>query len=426
MNRSRATRLAVLALAIASFTLPVRAGDVVVIAPLGGDGVALLQAAIDAAADGDIIILRDGNYLAPDSTPFVIDGKGVSVVVDEGHGRLFVRGFRVVDTPPGSLVLLRGLEMRGWDLGTQVQHLPLRAVDVEGALWVEDCTLLGEQGVWDQGSGTHQPARPAAVMERCASVTIERCTLIGGSGVDAAAPQGGGASALVLRETWLTMHDTNLEGGDVGDNFYSDSGAGDGLRVTVGSWAVLSGCTASGGNIQFPILSPKLAGDGVQVLADGSKLWLRANTLIPGVGSDPPGQAVNAPASAVKTFSGVSTAVAAGASMPAVVRVGQPVTLELVDGRAGDAAYVLLSLGGGFLAVPELSDGFMLDAGSFIGPRFLGSLDGNGDLSIPFVAPFLGPAIDGVPVLVQSIYSGFGGYTALGAGTGFLLVQTAF
>ncbi len=426
MSPIHALRRSVLSLALLVPCVPAFAGDVVVVAPLGGDGVALLHAALAAAADGDVILLRAGNYLAPDNTPFVIDGKGVSVVVDEGHGPLFARGFTVTDTPPGSLVVLRGLELRAWDPGDSPTDLPLRARDVMGSLWVEDCVLQGEHGVFDGTTG-QQVARPAAVLERCAAVSIERCTLRGGDGLTAPTPQAGfsdGASGLVLRETSLTMHDSTLQGGDAGDNYLSGSAPGDGLRVTEGSWAILSGCSATGGDIQVPGFSPKPAGDGVQVLADGSKLWLRGTTLTAGTGqgTNPPGLPVNAPAGAVKTYRGA----AAGARMPAVVRVGTSVTLDLVDGRPGDAAFVLLSLGGGFLPVPELRDGLVLDAGNFVGPVFLGSLDGNGDLSLTVTAPFLGAAIDGLPVLVQSAFSGFGGYTALGAGTSFHLVQTAF
>jgi hypothetical protein len=402
------------------------AGDVVVVKPLEADGVPLLQVALETAADGDIIILHNGNYLAPDSTPFVIDGKGVSVVVDEGHGPIIVRGFRVVNTPPASLVFLRGLEMRAWDPGTHNADLPLRGIDVEGSLWVEDCVLQGEDGVLGGLGGVQQAARPAVVLQSCSSVTIERCTILGGDGHDALVPQSGfspGAAGLAIHDTSLTMHDSSLRGGDSGTDYLSGSAGGDGLRVTTGSWAVLSGCTAVGGDVPTSGFSPKPTGDGVQVLADGSMLWSRGNAFAAGDPflTAPSGLPLNAPASAVTTY----TTFAPSALMPAVVRVGQLATLEL-HGRPGDAAFVLLSLGGGFFPVPELQDALVLNVAQFVGPRFLGSIGDFGSLTLEFTAPFLPPGTDGVLVLVQPVLSGFGGYNALGAGTGFLLVQTAF
>src|SRR5262245_37375214 len=87
-------------------------GSVIIVDPAGGPGgAALLQSAIDAAQDGDILLLRPGEYSsAPASHPQLI-GKSLALIVDGPPGGVVLSGLRVVNANSGSFVLVRGLHV---------------------------------------------------------------------------------------------------------------------------------------------------------------------------------------------------------------------------------------------------------------------------------------------------------------------------
>ena len=77
-------------------------------------GIGNLQAAIDAAADGDVLLLAGGFH----GIDVVIDGKALTLATDDvvqaAMAQLTVRNL-----PAGSRVLLRGLLVTGTSLGAQ-------------------------------------------------------------------------------------------------------------------------------------------------------------------------------------------------------------------------------------------------------------------------------------------------------------------
>lgn len=100
-----------------------------------------IQEAIDAASDGDIVLVRPGNYAGG----IVIDGKGVSVFGDPQDvpnsvkvtGPLSIR--RLAAHQP---VVLRDLEL---DIGSGSTSRSFKVDDCDGPVWVERCKLINSE-----------------------------------------------------------------------------------------------------------------------------------------------------------------------------------------------------------------------------------------------------------------------------------------
>lgn len=109
--------------------VPIAQRSVWVVDETGGGDFLAIQPAIDAAADGDLVVVQPGKYGS-----FTVEGKGVSIVgsgtggVLPDIGNLFMmKGpSDVLDVPEGSFVALRALAI------TYVH-----AQDVAGSLWIE-------------------------------------------------------------------------------------------------------------------------------------------------------------------------------------------------------------------------------------------------------------------------------------------------
>src|SRR4030095_11548979 len=153
----------VLALLLASAA---SAQSVFVVAPVPGPGVFStdIQPAINAAADGDLVLVEAGTY-----SGFTIDGKGVSVVADAGasvvaNGLVFVTHVAVSQRS-----LLQGLTVHGDNV------LPAITLNANpGAIWIESCSVTG---------GTRNASGLVGVsVNTSPSVVIQRSVMMGGNG----------------------------------------------------------------------------------------------------------------------------------------------------------------------------------------------------------------------------------------------------
>lgn len=90
-----------------------------------------IQAAVDAAGEGDVVLVKAGLY-----DPFVVDGKAVSVI---GEGRPRTR-VEVKNLQVGQTVVVRGFGI----------DMLARFSDDAGCVWLEDCEWEGDY--YDPGS----------------------------------------------------------------------------------------------------------------------------------------------------------------------------------------------------------------------------------------------------------------------------------
>lgn len=163
-----------LALALALGATSASAQSVLVVDQAGGAGsqFTALQPAIDAAASGDIVLIRSGSYATGPfggGPPFLIDGKGLTLVEDAGAsvtiGTLDVRNL----APPASVTV------RGFDF---VQGNGLVLANNSGPVFIEDCHF-----------DFNINGSPVAIdISACQAVHVNRCSstcsnLVAGPGI---------------------------------------------------------------------------------------------------------------------------------------------------------------------------------------------------------------------------------------------------
>ncbi|MEM7309179.1 MAG: hypothetical protein AAF682_21015 [Planctomycetota bacterium] len=374
-----------------------------------------VQDAIDAAADGDTILVRTGNY-----GTLVVDGKGLTIQGEPGAVLsvfLFAAPIIVIrNIAADQAVHLRGFETSA--LGVAEQETTV--IDAcDGPVLLEDISYPGSIG----GSG-----EPVEISD-CASVTLVRCSLIapatfasyslftffshvpyrgliatdsnvflydtvvrGSSGISAAVdfaitiPPGTSGAGVVLRDSTLLASGCTFTGGSGGGDpsglCYAGEDGQAGLELLAlpagpGSTARLIDCTINGGS----------GGNGGCGLADGVDA--------PDQQVDALSQVIDLPGSA-RSFSSVSPA-----------QDGTVLTLSLT-GDPGDEVLLHVSEGavpGLFLAPFNIALHMSLP----VGVLALGTVPPGGTLNVPLPIPSL-PGLD---------YFRFVGQALFLSGTGF-------
>lgn len=361
--------------------------------PVGGD-FATIQAALDAAAPGDIVLVTGGSH------ENVVIQKGV-VLVGAGGGFITKAAagpgvaqppLRVVGIPAGESVVVAGLTVFTVTSGATA------AVEVSGcagAVWLQDLF------VDSYGSD-------ALVVEGCAS------TVVAGSIVQVnlvpalpdGTPQAGaggrvsGATRGFLHDTWLVgSHGTLVGPGDPVPNAAAPGGPG---LVVEDAWVRVAGGLVNGGSgNSFHSAGCSSGGDGGPglVTADGPAPGLPSVTLEQVGVSGGFGGFFDAgcapPPSSGPAFDSLrgSVSIAAGTarrfSLPPVVKASQGTVLEL-DGVAGDVA-------------------LLFGAQSGVPAKAVGALDLHlqaGTLFLVAVLPLAGASLDlgaGVPALPAGV-----------------------
>jgi hypothetical protein len=203
-----------------------------------------IQSAIDAAADGDTVLVRAGTYEA-----FILPGKGLSIVADTGALVNVDGRSEIAHVPPGSSVQLVGLRLRGISGVTQ-NTAALFARDCGGALRISNCSLQGGHGKSTSSSlGGPSAGREGGRFNRCDDVALCSASIAGGAGGGSAGGLPGGAG-LIARDSRIALYDCNLSGGrggnDAQDHAY-DGGPGGHAYESPDALAFASGSSFQGG-----------------------------------------------------------------------------------------------------------------------------------------------------------------------------------
>jgi hypothetical protein len=155
---------------------PSAQGKVWVVGPVNAD-FPQIQPAIDAASDGDVILIR--SWSVPYATA-AIDGKSLSLIADTdaevrlGGGLTTGTGLRVRNLGPGQSFFARGLAMWG--------RPALELDSDQGDVLFEDCQINGLYWSYENLAMPSVVLEPAdgAWIRDCASVAFSRCSFTGG------------------------------------------------------------------------------------------------------------------------------------------------------------------------------------------------------------------------------------------------------
>lgn len=380
-----------------------------------------IQPAIDAASDGDLILVKPGPY----SQGFTIDGKAVSIFGDAGPPPMLGGGVTIRNLPAGSGVYISGI----------LVNAPQTALVVElneGPVWIEES---------DFTSGTGEPAvaaYPGARVDRTASLVLLRSTIRGGKGFSAAttALVGSGGIGLHATESFVSVYDGFAAGGTAGTPTNVDQPGkpgGDGAWLGTGV-LFASGAGFHGGNggphsqpMGNPLVAGGAGGDGLQV--DGTAFAL-ACTFEGGNGGRGPGGGVVGPAGQPTAVGPSGTlsilpGTARHFSITSPIREQQTTTIRC-GGVAGETVGAIVSFEQDLGLLFLLFSGVVLPELSSASGIALGVVPSFGLLEVPVPIPDLPASVQGSTLFLQPIFFDTPlTYARLGPGAGLVILDSS-
>lgn len=238
------------------------AGKVLVVDASGGAGAGFtdVQSAVDAASNGDFVLIRSGDYAKA-----VIMNKAVTLLADAPAGPApRLTGVTVQNLGASADVVIRGLAIRKGHTDFVTTADGLVVDNCLGAVLIEDCVIQSEP--------LHLSSLDTGMVriDKSDRVVLTRCTVLGLRGVAGTIGPGGTTpeyvpqTALICTDSDVHVFESALSGGDgahaaqgfpIALNFVAQPGA-DGVRVNGGS-LLLAGSEVRGGD----------GGDGVLLSA---------------------------------------------------------------------------------------------------------------------------------------------------------------
>jgi len=400
--------------------LQAQGGRVWVVAPTPGPGVDFtnVQAAVNAASNGDSVLLKSGSYPS-----FGIVAKDVDVIADVG-ANVTVAGFSVRMLPAGRAVVVRGIVASGGtEEGAQIKNCA-------GHVTLEDCVLVGADGDGAFTSPNFDPnGSSGALVDGSTQVAIVRCQLFGGDGDDyvpLTALFGGGGDGLFAEGSFIALYDTTCTGGAGGDVDDDDAAwtggtGGDGADVDA-TFLFASGSTFVGGpggiggedfdgfTGLYTCANGGHGGHGIHEAPFGVApvdVYLLSCPTFGGPGGPPfmgapcafgpNGQPVLDAGGTISVFQ--SNAFHFTATSP--VREAQNVTFQF---SGEDGAPVFLAIAGApfFLFEASLAGVLLVDPGALL--LWPGTLDPNGNLTYAVTANLTLPALTGAAFHTQALF----------------------
>lgn len=389
-----------------AFALLLAAGasaqSVFVVAPAPGPGVFStdIQPAVNAAANGDLVLVKAGAY-----SGFTINAKGVSVVADAGAAVVANGVVLVINVSASQRVLLQGLTVHGDPSAPAIV-----TQDSMGPVWIESCTVTG-------GTRTG-PGLVAISSNSCPSVVIQRCSLTGGNATTGG-PVNMGGPALHVANSGVAVADSQCTGGNGAPTSTGSGGfGGPGLRVLTGS-VFASGTAFQGGAGAAPV-PPSFPGGlgGAGINTEGAVTTLQC-TFAGGPGFPNGAPTVVGGAGSLTIIPDV----ARHFSITSPVREGQALTIT-AGGVPGEIAWFLFAPSPGPIKLLLPFEGsLVLPAGS--SAFAIGMIPGGGSLTTPpIVVPNLPAALQGTIVWCQSLLFG-SPHAVIGPASALVLLDAA-
>jgi hypothetical protein len=357
----------------------------------GGVGVDFtsLGAAVAAAADGDMLLVRDGTY----SDALLLDGKGLLIAAEAGATvSVEFASVDVINLAANQHAIFRGIDTIAcqWTL-----------TDNAGTVWIEDCELVF--GLWD--------TEATVVAQDCANVAIIDSGILGMGVVTVFVADWAASDAVWASGTELSVSGSELWGGQGnGSPYGADVDGGDGLTAIGGKTFITDS------NLQGGDGDDETGGTGL-VLGPGAQSWLLDTTLVAGLGLFAGQQMVVA-----DTPPTLLTGTAPRISIASPLRYGEPVTVD-VTAEPGATVFLLKQITPYGLFTPQFGGVLLIDIG-IAHTAVLGMVPASGVLSLNALVPAL-PLFTALPLANQIAVVAPGGGVSLGNGTHILLLNPA-
>jgi hypothetical protein len=269
------SRSVALVLASFSFLATSSFASVIVVDASGGGNFTAIQPAVDAANDGDVILVKSGTYAW-----FAVGNKALAIVGDAGSSVHVDGSVRVQNLAAGKTVVIENVKGAGLADSDPLLGYGLYVANNQGRVRIENCNWTGAAPPdADVSSGIYVNASTDVSLTRTighggsAHCTIIQCGHSGGAG-------------LVATSSTLTIHDSTFRGGNGSDAYpgYPFDGLTGGTGASLGGVTLfasnssfLGGFGGAGGhNIScFPGTQSGDGGDGLDAFS--SHVWLLAD-----------------------------------------------------------------------------------------------------------------------------------------------------
>lgn len=374
----------------------------------GGADFTGLAAAVAAAGDGDILIVKGGTYF-----DVTIDDKSL-VLIGEPAGAETpdLLGLTIRNLSSTKRVVIRGLRLDGF-LG---HPAAARVEKNDGPVIFEGCTF------------ENSFSTTSLAVEESDSVFVIRSVLRGLDGTPSVFASSFAYSAVSSLSSRLFIHDSLIEGGDgaaanlgpFGD-IRKGLGGAPAIEVIGGTLFVSGGTTRGGdGGANLEILGTCAgAGFGAPAIRlTGNALLRRLDALLVGGvggaanGSCPGGASgpeVEILAGRVETIAETARSI----EVSGLVREGQSATVTL-QGASGDLVAVLYGFQDAGLYVPGLQGGLLVGLPPLI--TVLGPIPATGlSVAVTIPANQIQLPVEGFTLFVQPLVAGTSGLGVLGA-----------
>lgn len=368
------------------------AQSVLVVDAAGGGDFETLPSAVEAAVDGDVLLLRAGTY-----DPLVVTGKSLTIEAEAGASVIVSETLHIENLAPTQSVTLRGLDV---DASAADVAFAGSFDGCMGPVLVQDCTFDGSGGPLVSGG---------LFVVDCTSVVLSRVrstpTLTAGGSF--------GRAGVFAVSSAVYAYECVLTGSDGLETFTGPIPGANGVTLFSAS-LFASGCLLTGGdggNGNFTVFGCTDGGDGGDGVELGgtspSTAYLLDNAATGGTPGTSGGPACSAgvPGQPFRDVLGTTT-VLAGASRSfttaSPVREGQSYqeTFQGPPGEVAAGAFSFSLVNGvlfpGFLGAVHIAPGgFNL---------FRGTIPAGGTLVASTTVPELGLGFDAVVIYEQAVF----------------------
>lgn len=175
-----------------------------------------IQTAVDAAIDGDVILVRGGSYAS-----FTVDNRALSIFADADAVVQVAGTLGVVNLALGKTLVVSGIKVTGTS-ALPAPSVALVLTNNAGALRFQACTFTGGKGLSISGAGgggtTYPNAAHGAVLTNNPNVAFVACTLRGGDAwqdpTGCYECHGGmGGTGVLAQTSAVALYDSLCQGG---------------------------------------------------------------------------------------------------------------------------------------------------------------------------------------------------------------------